>query len=600
MNTNIENCNTELLNLQKEQLKNEIVYGENAGYFAVFDIEAGCRKTRTAEESLVEAYKRGYKSILVRRSDNDCRESMKIINTIAKKDISLAYNNEDITLDNKRKINEILHEIPIVIITHQKYKVLMRDTSKQKMFSKGRRNLVIDEFITAIDTISLSENDISAYRELFKYDSVVLQSFEKAMSQPIDFLKTWNSKNSTRRFVAMTDRHPVKDFNELVKLIQANIDDDGLYEWKNRMQENPPDNLNFITTRKILCEQFNKYKQLFTSMCLYSDKKLYTTDKRSKYWFLSNNIMLDASGELQSAYSLNQEEFSLQHCEKVLDHSKWKIINIPVNTTTSGKEKIMNFYEVINKIINKYGNDILVIGKKDEMSMINVPEGNKGYFGNVTGSNQWYDKKNVAIIQTHNLNDVDYILKYLHYGKKRIDEQFDLSSKSSGRKERKLYSFNDERLEEIRVKWIASEIYQAVKRVNRNMVYNTDILIFINNEQVIELLQKQMNKCSVEIIDFDTNTFEFEKSRQDNYLEELQKESYASKFIDFLAETQNGLHEDFIDSQKRISKVKIREYLGIKTSGNFSNKVLNKSEVVLYCRVRNIDISGQYIRLPQT
>ena len=234
------------------------------------------------------------------------------------------------------------------------------------------------------------------------------------------------------------------------------------------------------------------------------------------------------------------------------------------------------------------------------MSMINVPEGNKGYFGNVTGSNQWYNKKNVAIIQTHNLNDVDYILKYLHYGKKRIDEQFDLSSKSSGRKERKLYSFNDERLEEIRVKWIASEIYQAVKRVNRNMVYNTDILIFINNEQVIELLQKQMNKCSVEIIDFDTNTFEFEKSRQDNYLEELQKESYASKFIDFLAETQNGLHEDFIDSQKRISKVKIREYLGIKTSGNFSNKVLNKSEVVLYCRVRNIDISGQYIRLPQT
>ena len=54
MNTNIENCNTKLLEEQKKQLKHEIVYGENAGHFAVFDIEAGCRKTRTAERALVD------------------------------------------------------------------------------------------------------------------------------------------------------------------------------------------------------------------------------------------------------------------------------------------------------------------------------------------------------------------------------------------------------------------------------------------------------------------------------------------------------------------------------------------------------------------
>ena len=52
MNTKIENCNTELLEEQKRQLKYEIVYGENEGHFAVFDIEAGCRKTRTAENNL--------------------------------------------------------------------------------------------------------------------------------------------------------------------------------------------------------------------------------------------------------------------------------------------------------------------------------------------------------------------------------------------------------------------------------------------------------------------------------------------------------------------------------------------------------------------
>ncbi len=335
-------------------------------------------------------------------------------------------------------------------------------------------------------------------------------------------------------------------------------------------------------------------------MCLYSDKKLYTTDKRYEYWFLDNNIMLDASGELQSAYSLNQDEFVLQHCEKVLDHNKWKIINIPVNTTSACKEKILNFYDIVNEKIKKYGDDILIIGKKDEMDMISAPDENKGYFGNVTGSNKWYDKRNVAIIQTHNLSDVDYILKYLHYAKKKIDSEFTLSAKCNGRKERKSYSFNDNRLEEIRVKWIASEIYQAIKRVNRNMRYDTDALIFINNEQVIELLKNHMKNAHVEILQYDEDEFVFETSKQDEYLQELKKDSYASKFVEFLAEAQNGLHSELVDDNRRISKIKVREYLGIKTSGNFSNKVLNKSEVIRYCEARKINITGQYIKLPKT
>lgn len=608
LNTNIiENCDEKLLEEQKRHLKEEIVCGDNTGHFAVFDIEAGCRKTRTAEEGLVELYKKGKKAILVRRTDNDCRESMKNINEMANREIAFAYNNEDVPTFNAYKINRILPDIPIVIITHQKYKVLMKNSEKRKMFSKGRTTLVIDEFMSTVHTISLGESDIQTYRELLKSDYILLQAFEKAMHQPIDFLITWNKENTERRFVTMTDTSPSKDFNKLIKLIGSNMTDETLTLWKqNIIQEI---NLNIginrslldsIISVKILCEKLLEYKQLFVSMCLYCDKKLYTTDKRYNYWFLDNNIMLDASGELQSAYSLNYNVFSLEHCEKVLDHSKWRIINVPITTTTATKNRILNFYDVVNAELKKYDNDILVVGKKDEMYLIDVPEENKGYFGNITGSNQWYDKKNVAIIQTHNLSDVDYILKYLHYAKSEIDKDFLLASKCNGRAEKKIYSFKDARLEKIRIHWIASEIYQAIKRVNRNMKYDTDVLIFINNAEVIDLLKAQMVGCKLEVIEYENDQFIIEKSNQDEYIENLKKNSYASRFIDFLADIQNGLHTEYVDKNKRISKVKVREFLGLKTSGNFSNKVLNKTEVISYCEARNIDLSGQYIRLPKT
>ena len=50
----IKHCNVELLEEQKMSLKNDILYNENSNGFIVYDIEAGCRKTRTAEEALAE------------------------------------------------------------------------------------------------------------------------------------------------------------------------------------------------------------------------------------------------------------------------------------------------------------------------------------------------------------------------------------------------------------------------------------------------------------------------------------------------------------------------------------------------------------------
>ena len=602
MKTNIENCNTKLLEKQKEQLEYEIVYGENAGHFAVFDIEAGCRKTRTAEKALAELYKTGQKALFVRLNDNDCRESRDNINAIVGQDVAFAFNNEDVTPEQAKKMD--LEQIPILIITHQKYRVLMVSAAKRKEFSKGRTTLVIDEFLPAIQTISLGESDIETYRRIFRNDLVMSKTFEKAMYKLADFLRSWNDENALRKFVSIADATPGKDFNELKKLIRANMTNQDLERVKEKITMENDVSINYsllseLKSVNILCNKLTEYKQLYGFMCLYYDNKLYTTDKRYEYWFLDNNIMLDASGELQIAYSLNTELFSLQHCEKVLNHGRWKIINIPVTTTTATKDKILNFYDVVNEEIRKYGDDILVVGKKDEMKHIDIPEENKGYFGNITGSNQWYNKKHVAIIQTHNLSDIDYILKFLHYSKEQIDETFDLSARCKGRWAQRLYEFSDRRLEDIRIHWIASEIYQAIKRINRNMLYESDVIIFLNNEKIISLIQGQMKNSSLEVVEYGKDIFQLEKTKQDEYIAQLQKDSYATKFMDLLAEIQCGMHPELLDDKNRSSKKLVREYLGIKTSANFSNKVLNKTDVIFYCQTRNIQLDGKYIKFPK-
>ena len=59
---------------------------------------------------------------------------MQNINIMAGSEIAFAYNNEDVSVNNIAKINSLMPNIPIVIITHQKYTVLMKDLSKRKIW----------------------------------------------------------------------------------------------------------------------------------------------------------------------------------------------------------------------------------------------------------------------------------------------------------------------------------------------------------------------------------------------------------------------------------------------------------------------------------
>jgi hypothetical protein len=437
-NTKIENCNNELLEKQKAELRNEIINGTNKDTFKVFDIEAGCRKTRTAEEALAEMVNTTDKNaIFVRLNDADCRESAKNINKLVGKTIAFAYNNEDVSTNQRGYVQKKFPEYRVLIITHQKYRALALDNSQRKKFINNRSILVVDEFISNITKISLSLTDINTYKKIFEFDHIILNLFLKSTYHLEDKLKC---STTGRNYVKIDDYAPTKNFTELRKLIRANISADDLKQHIEKIVLSGCEDINVsllseITTINKLCDKMECIEEFYKHICIVDNGTFYTTDRRINNWFLDNNIVLDASGELQIAYDLNKNLFDLKHCKKVLDHSGWNLINIKVNTTTAVKEKMQTFYDVVNNQIKKYQDDILVIGSQNELPLIKISKTNKSYFGNITGSNKWADKSHVAIIQTHNLNDIDYILTYLYYSNDYINETVKLSSHNSGRRQ---------------------------------------------------------------------------------------------------------------------------------------------------------------------
>jgi hypothetical protein len=187
-NTKIENCNNELLEKQKAELRHEIIYGNNKDAFKVFDIEAGCRKTRTAEEALAEMVTLTDKNaIMIRLNNNDCRESADRINKLIGKKVAFAYNNEDVSVHRRKAEQKKFGQYRVLIITHPKYKVLASDTSQRKIFTEGRSILVVDEFISVTEKLELSEVDINTYKALFQYDSVISKAFSSYIKNIEDY-----------------------------------------------------------------------------------------------------------------------------------------------------------------------------------------------------------------------------------------------------------------------------------------------------------------------------------------------------------------------------------------------------------------------------
>ncbi|ABR48990.1 hypothetical protein Amet_2840 [Alkaliphilus metalliredigens QYMF] len=561
------------LEKQKQHLNDVIINGNNKDKFKVLDLEAGTGKTLQAEISIANANR---KSILVRERIKDCIESQDRINNIAGMDIAIAINSETVNAKQWETLQKQIKHYAVVIITHEKYKSLAIRSKDRQTFIQGREILVIDEFlnITNGNILSISKKWIDEFETLLQHRSL-RNLFAECVDEIEDYLITIKKPQSFFNAKINVD----KKINKLKQLAKENLDVKELQEQGHSKNE--------------IVETIDNLKQFYNQTCVVEGKIIYCTNRKYRYWLLDNNVMLDASATLNKAYNLSPL-FEISRQGAVFRHEKWSFLISKTNSTKSAKGRALDFYEVVNRVAGKLDNP-LVVGNKDDSS--HFQSDNINWFGNLTGSNQYRDLKDCIIAHNPNVPFRTYVLEYLYYSNIKLDNRTTWTGIKSGKGDEMVYRFKDKRFEDYRQGRNANEIYQAIKRVNRSMEYESKIFIFNNDMEVVNKVLKMFKGVKESAITEHDNVVEFEKSKQKEHLQEHnqnQKDnSYSTKFIDLMQEIKQGNHKELIDGRK-IKKLVICEKVGLDIN-KFRRRIGNNADVLDYCNKNNILIKGQNV-----
>jgi hypothetical protein len=589
----MENCNEDKLNKQKGYLRKEIYEGENDTYFKVIDLECGTGKSRTTMEILANNCDENiHKYLYVVERNSDAIQCAKRINLLANKTVAIAVNTDNCDRKEFNKIKGQLNTYRVVIISHEKYKALVIDKINRKYFTDARDTLIIDEFLDMSKGNELVLNiDYLHGLETLLLHRALRKEFADCTSEVEDYLlaeKPMQSFFNSKVTLNVTS----KKINHLKKLINTNLTQDYL--------------TNVGYTKTQLLREIDNIKQFYNQTCIVEGDIMYATNRRYQYWLLNNNIILDASGKLNKSYELN-DIFKLQHQTPVLDHKQWTFITMNTNTCNSAKSKAIDFYETVDKVTKTLGIDnTLVVGNKaDEIS---IKSNYKNHFGNLTGSNEYKDLSNCVIIHNPNLPYRQYVLQYLYHSNKKFDNRNKWCGKRCGSGNNQVYRFYEDKFEEFRQCVNANELYQAIKRVNRNMELNSKIFIFNNDSEMLDRVLK-MFRGEYKTKEYD-NKIEFEKTKKEEYDESRKENRQAMKFIklcqdirklkytELQATKKNRKHEDII-REGIYNKDALREFMQIKDKSNFTNKVLNDADVIAYLNKHNIIVNTRTLDFTQ-
>lgn len=550
------------------ELKNVINSKESmANEFNVFALEAGLGKSRATLKIIddnLDDWDNKDSYLIVRRFKADILQSEEYL----QKHNSGLRKVLGITSDNwgewKLKL-DLLKNIRVLIISHQRYIDLCLDDTVRQAFIDTRDVLIIDEKVN-FPIYTYSKKTYDAVRSLLH--SGVQQDFDKACKGLIkEVNKQEVEKNSNKVLRCEPQIHP-KTLDKFRILMKVNI-------------ENEKD----MKKKSTLIHFMEGLEQWYNTKCVYNNGNISTYNRKHKLWGLKNNMILDASAGMDEIYNLSK--FNLIGQERIVDHSNSVFKIIDLNSSKSHlKHNQNNFYpEICEKIKanHKPEDKTLIICHKDnheiiksqlhktDIMKINVGDDEyKGedyvinWFGNLIGKNEYSNFTQCWIIGTPNLSYEQYLVHYMMY------KQSDLGKKST---DIVLGRFKNDEFKAVQLGYISSEIYQSIKRIQRNATPQGDFFIINNDRGIISKVLSQVKGAEFQTIQMD---FQQEKKREN-------KRDNVDRFVEYVYRLPKGMYK----------KKEIGSHLGIT---NIS-RILTDSRVKALLQVSEIGVGLGLIKV---
>jgi hypothetical protein len=422
-----------------------------------------------------------------------------------------------------------LIEADVLIITHARYIMLCSSEEERNVFIEGRHTLIIDERI-----------DFSKYPFSRKKNEEIYSILPPSLGRNlVDVCQPlFNEINKIRE---LTDSEGKKLYaKEIMKAHKPSPKQQFLVnQFKSIIGSK--ENLKEIEFEKgkqkadIVREFLNALGVIYSDDSYFNNGTITGYNRNHKLWGLENNIILDANGSIERLYKSDERwktKFILDNQSKIINHSKSTITHIKLNTSKTKIQKyddependyfnriiamIMDEYKIGQKVLivlhkkfifenNREGSFVrylrkhhiqdIFIGCEDESKGIkyNNERFAVNWFGNLIGKNDWKDFDQCWVLGTPNIPMETHVINLAQYSGK-FDWRMGLEMI---RKSTDKYIFKNKVYENIRVNYLVGELYQTIKRIQRNPRPAAQFYLVNNDEQIFSGVVKMVDKVQV-------------------------------------------------------------------------------------------------------
>lgn len=534
----------------EEQIINEKLW--NSEKFLIFDHEAGTGKSRFTQQCLGQMTKtQKYKVIYVQKfkKDDELVKTMERINHYAGREVA-GYYSSDMRREQKKKAKDI----QILCITHQMYYQICKGNNLELI--KGRDILIIDELPQLIQEIYVTRDDIASLWGRFNRDG---DGAGRELAQLLLDLLLEIKENK----------------GDGVKYIDFRLEKyDKFRKLYNRVKDSR--DIQLKEEKEIL----GKIDMLLNQSFFVCQNRFVSWENGIELYKLKNNIILDANGGFDHRYKLSNQ-FEVKRQNKRYDYQNTNLFHYNAKTTKGNlaKDRDKMHSNIVSRIDwNNLSKVLFITDIAGEQSLekeilsylrfygtnlIEIQQNfNKviaiDHFGNLIGRNHYRDFDTIVILKTPNYNYISYILDYTFLTGNVTDGMI-------------FETFKNAEIEKIRISAVAGEFYQAIKRINRENKLRSNIYLFSDDMDAVEMIKGQLRNVQYfyKEIDFDKRTYNTAN----------RPKTQLNKLKEILMRYKR-------DGVKEINKKSLKEELGVK-SPNLA-KLL--SEVKDFAEKNNIRI----------